>query len=282
MTRLARDVGRKARSPDVWPERLIFDFRSLKFIRPAGVVFLHNIIRWLQAKDCRVVFRGHTEDAAPLRYLHNALFFRLHLKESSSPGAESRPTTQPLIEVKHKNSHAWIRLRLIPWISDQANVNIASLYGLQSAMGEIFNNISDHSRHDIGSVFGQHFPYEHTISLAISDMGFGIPRNVRKVRPELSDCSAIAEAVKAGFTTKSTTRNVGMGLDNLLRSVVVGLNGYVTIYSGRGMVKFGLLRGAVQQYPTANVGFCPGTTIEIGIDTRTIPHLSDEEEELEW
>jgi hypothetical protein len=72
MTRLARDVGRKARSPGIWPERIIFDFRSLKFIRPAGVVFIHNIniLRWLQAKDCRVVFRGHTENAAPLRYLH--------------------------------------------------------------------------------------------------------------------------------------------------------------------------------------------------------------------
>jgi hypothetical protein len=283
MTQLASDVARKKPGPGVWPDRIVFDFQKLKFIRPAGVVFLHNIIRWLEAKECGTAFRGYKADTAPLKYLHDALFFELHLEGKVSSGASRRATTQPLVEVSHKNSHAWIKLNLIPWISTQANVNIASLYGLQSSMAEIFNNILDHSRHDIGSVFGQYFPSEQVIILAISDMGLGIPVNVRKIKPELSDSAAIIQAVKEGFTTRSVPTNAGMGLDQLMRSVVVSLNGHVTIYSGKGMVRFDPRRGAVQPHPTANVGFCQGTTIEIGIDTRAIPYLSDkEEEELEW
>ncbi|MGP8192987.1 MAG: hypothetical protein ACLQLT_10195 [Methylovirgula sp.] len=282
MTQLARDVARKASAPNVWPEHIIFDFQRVRFIRPVGVVVLHNIIRWLQAKNCAVAFRGHTGGSAPLRYLHDSLFFKMHLDGIVVAEDSCRATTRPLIEVRHNNSHSWIRLTLIPWVAAQAKVNIASLYGLQSSMTEIFNNILDHSRYDIGSVFGQHFPSEHLITIAVSDMGLGIPVNVRTVKPELSDCDAIIEAVKEGFTTRSIETNAGMGLDQLMRSVVMTLQGRVTIYSGKGIVSFTPLRGEVDSRPFGNVGFCPGTTIEIGIDTRTIPYLSEEEEDLQW
>jgi hypothetical protein len=63
-----------------WPERVTFDFSRLTFIRPAGVVFLRNIIRWLCAKGCKVFFRGHHGESEPIKYLRDAQFFRLHLE----------------------------------------------------------------------------------------------------------------------------------------------------------------------------------------------------------
>jgi hypothetical protein len=263
-------------------QRIVFDFQTLQFIRPAGVVFLHNIIRWLQAKKCEVRFQSQDGNSPSLRYLHDSLFFKLHLEGAVPASEPSRATTRPLIEVKHHNSHAWIDLTLIPWVSDQAKVNKASLYGLQSSMSEIFNNILDHSRYDIGSVFGQHFPAEHSITVAVSDMGLGIPATVRTVKSELSDCGAIIEAVKEGFTSRSIATNAGLGLAQLLRSVVTGLGGSVTIYSGRGIVSFFRRRGMVTTYPVTHVGFCPGTTIEIRVDTQSIPYMSEQEEEVQW
>jgi hypothetical protein len=53
---------------------------------------------------------------------------------------------------------------------------------LQSSMAEIFNNISEHSRYDIGSVFGQYFPNENAIIIAVSDMGLGISCKCKKAR----------------------------------------------------------------------------------------------------
>jgi hypothetical protein len=265
-----------------WPERVTFDFSKLSFIRPAGVVFLRNIVNWLHAKECKVFFRGHNGETAPLKYLRDAQFFRLHLEGAYEEAGACRPTTRPLIDVKYERSQSWIRLTLIPWVADQAGVSTASLYGLQSSMAEIFNNISEHSRHDIGSVFGQYFPNENAIIIAVSDMGLGIPANVRKLRSELSDPAAIIQAVKQGFTTKSVATNTGMGLDQLLRSVVSGLGGTVTIYSGAGIVTFEPRSGAIGHRGARGVGLCPGTTIEIGLDPRRIPNKPANEEDIEW
>jgi len=113
-------------------------------------------------------------------------------------------------------------------------------------------------------------------------MGLGIPTNVRMVRPELSDPESIMEAVKEGFTTKSVANNTGMGLDQLLRSVVLGLGGSVTIYSGKGIVKFSLSEGGIIPRCLPDVGFCPGTTIEVKIDPRLVPDRPDSEEDLLW
>jgi hypothetical protein len=86
---MVADVVRKKPAPGIWPERIVFDFQNLKFIQPTGVVFLHNIIRWLQAKKCSVAFRGHNADSAPLKYLRDALFFELHLEGRVSSSAPS-------------------------------------------------------------------------------------------------------------------------------------------------------------------------------------------------
>jgi hypothetical protein len=260
-----------------WPERVTFDFSRLTFIRPAGVVFLRNIIRWLCAKGCKVFFRGHHGESEPIKYLRDAQFFRLHLEGEYEEEGACRPTTRPLIDVKYERSQSWIRLTLIPWVAGQARVSTASLYGLQSSMAEIFNNISEHARHDIGSVFGQYFPNENVIIIAVSDMGLGIPANVKKLRSELSDPNAIIEAVKQGFTTKSVATNT-----QLLRSVVSELGGKVTIYSGAGIVTFEPKSGGIGHRGTGGVGLCPGTTIEIRLDPRCIPVQPANEEDIEW
>ena len=155
----------------VWPAGLVFDFSRLRFIRPAGVVFLHNLIGWLHVKGTKVFFRGHTTNSASLRYLADFAVFSLHLGDQCEQQGERRVTTCPLIDMKYERSLGWTRLNLLPWVASRANVPMASLYGLQSSMAEIFTNIQNHSRFDIGSIFGQHFPSENSIVIAVSDMG---------------------------------------------------------------------------------------------------------------
>jgi hypothetical protein len=281
MTILASHVAAKV-IDRVWPAGLVFDFSRLRFIRPAGVVFLHNLIGWLHAKSTKVFFRGHTANSESLRYLADSQFFRLHLGDHCKQQGTQRVTTCPLIDVKYEKSLGWTRLNLLPWVASRANVPMASLYGLQSSMAEIFTNIQNHSRFEIGSIFGQHFPSENSIVIAVSDMGLGIPTNVRKVENIPSDSDAIVAAVQKGFTSKSVETNSGMGLDQLLRSVVVELGGKVTIYSGAGMVAFTPKKGSIVTEQYRKIGFCPGTTIEINLDTRVIPNLPDSEDELQW
>jgi hypothetical protein len=281
MTYLAREVAKNVRDKG-WPSDVTFNFSTLQFIRPTGVVFLHNLIRWLHEKDCRVHFDGHTGTSAALRYLSDAQFFLSHPGAQYEQTGIRRPTTCPLIDVKYERSQAWIRQTFIPWVTSQAYVAEASLYGLQSSMAEIFNNIQDHSRYDIGSIFGQYFPNERSIKIAVSDMGIGIPNTVRRKSPQLTDPSAIVEAVKVGFTTKSVPTNSGMGLDQLLRAVVMELGGVVTIYSGVGIVSFARQNGVISPTEFPDVGFCPGTTIEIDLDPGAIPGRPADEEDIQW
>ncbi len=71
-------------------------------------------------------------------------------------------------------------------------------------------------------------------------------------------------------------------MDYLLSVVVLRNKGKVTIYSGRSVVQFDAPNGAVRPTASDNVGFSPGTTIDIEIRTDTIEELPEEREELQW
>jgi anti-sigma regulatory factor (Ser/Thr protein kinase) len=170
---------------------------------------------------------------------------------------------------------------LLPWLASQLGISEASLHRFKNCAAELFNNIKDHTQFDIGSIFVQHFPNEKSVTIAMSDFGIGIPARVREKR-QLPDAAAIIEAVKEGFTTKSSPRNKGIGLDYLLKTVVLGNGGRVTVYSGRGIVRFDRVGTEIRPFAFQRVGFCPGTTFELRLRTNAIEVLPDEREELQW
>lgn len=121
------------------------------------------------------------------------------------------------------------------------------------------------------------------MDVSIADFGLGIPAKVRETVKDLSDPQAVIQAVQEGFTSKSTPGNAGLGLDSLLKTVVGSGIGEVTIYSLHAIVRFRSgTNGQISPFPVENVGFCPGTTIEIKLRTDLIEQLPDEREELEW
>ncbi len=280
LSQVASEVGGHAKHG--WPPELVFDFSKLGFVRPAGVVFLSNLVYWLAEKRTRVKFIKADGDSDALRFLDDSLFFEQHCGEKVRSAAAPRGTTRPLVQVAHKDSHDWLQTNLVPWLAGRLSITEASLYSLKACISELFNNIQDHTRYDIGSIFVQHFPRENRVQTAISDFGRGIPRNVRTKVADLTDAQAIIKAVEEGFTTKSTPANQGIGLDYLLKTVVQGNGGQVTIYSGTGIVQFRRSGSAVQPRTLPNVGFCPGTTIDITLRTDAIVILPQEREELEW
>jgi signal transduction histidine kinase len=170
----------------------------------------------------------------------------------------------------------------VPWLAGRLEISEASIYGFKVCISELFNNIKDHTQLDIGSIFVQHFPTERDVMISVSDFGVGIPDNVRKTLPNLSDAQAIIHAVEEGFTTKSTPGNKGVGLDYLLQTVVAHNGGKVTIYSGDSIVRFARFRNGILSIPSTGVGFCPGTTIDLSLRTGTIENLPEESEDLKW
>ncbi|SRR6266851_14842 len=280
LSKVAEEVAGHAANG--WPEQVVFDFAGLNFVRPAGVVFLSNMIQWLHEKNTRVALTNIGSGRPPIDFLDDALFFEQHCGQKLRAHASPRATTRPLLKIAHERSHAWLQQDLLPWLTARLDISEPSLYKFKNCVAELFNNIQDHTRYDIGTVFAQHFPQENKVYISISDFGLGIPAKVRERIPALADGPAIIKAVEEGFTTKSTPTNQGIGLDYLLKAVVGGNGGTVTFYSSQSIMRFELVNGRITPRPLPNVGFCPGTTIDIVLRTDTIERLPEGPEDLVW
>ncbi|HMO30410.1 ATP-binding protein [Enterovirga sp.] len=261
------------------PRRVNIDFRNLGFIEPAGVTFLSNFVWWAHHRGIEAFFRNHAPDREAIRFLDDSLFFEQHLNKKLNQYAAPRITTKPLQRVGVASSHDWIRVNLVPWLASRTGLSEASFYMIQVCVSELFNNILDHSTKNNGSIFMQHFPRLDKISISVADFGVGIPDSVRKIQPEISSNDAILRAVEEGFTSQTTPRNRGVGLHYLLKTVVEGNGGTVSIYSFDGSVCFSPSR-VVPGFTVG--GFCPGTTIDISLRTDTIVSIEDKPEDLEW
>ena len=256
LSKVALDVV--AHSREEFPRKLIFDLGQLDFIRPAGVVFLSNLINWLKENGTEADFANCDINREAIKYLDDLLFFEQHAGSRLSKNAAPRDTTRPLFTIAQKDSHAWLQANFVPWLATRLNITEASLYALKVCVSELFNNIQDHTRFDIGSIFIQHFPRERTIIISVSDFGLGIPAKVREKISGISDGEAILQAVQDGFTTKSKPANKGAGLDYLLNVVTLQNGGKVTIYSGDSIVAFESAAGVIRPTVLDNVGFSPG------------------------
>jgi hypothetical protein len=283
LSKVAADVV--SNSPNGRPSELTcvkFDFSKLSFIRPSGVVFFSNLLWWLHHCGAKVEFSGIGVQSAALSFLDDSLFFEQHCGRKLRDASAPRETTRPLVRIAHAESHAWLESNLVPWLAARLGISQASIYAFKACVSELFNNIQDHTQFDIGSIFVQHFPKKHDVTLALSDFGAGIPYKVREQIPNLTDTEAIMHSVREGFTTKSRPGNKGIGLDYLLQTVVARNGGQVTIYSGSSIVRFDCTRNGIQAIPFATAGFCPGTTIDLSLRTNAIEILPEESEDLQW
>lgn len=267
---------------------LEIDFEKIGFVEPGGIVALHNMIEWLSSKKVKVSFTYPIENKGikdPLKYLDDSNFFRRHLGKTIYPNSSVRSTTMSLQDVTYSQSHAWLKHKFIPWLAQQLDVKNSTLANIEMCLGEIFNNINDHSMEEIGCIYAQYYPNKHLLTFCIADFGVGIPHNIRKLHPELGDADALELAIKEGFTTKTTPRNLGAGLYTLIRNVVLNLKGSVHINSGYGLLNVFANRNDMVIKSHEAFGFYPGTFLEFNIDTKVVREEdkdNDEEEEFLW
>lgn len=262
-------------------EEVIIDLRYLRFITPAGVVILANTLEWIRSNGGSFSFKlpqanPRIENEA-VRYLDDSGFFEQYLGAKLSPCSRLRPTTVPLSLVSYELSYQWLQVRLIDWLSARLAMNRESLGILDLCFGEVFNNIRDHSGENVGCVAAQHFPSQNLVHIAVSDFGVGIPTRVREKLPELADSAAVLKSIEQGFTTESTPRNRGAGLDTLANQVAQENGGNLVILSGHAVLS--AQRGPEQPAVSAReaqVSY-PGTLIDARLRTDTIEPLDPED-----
>lgn len=262
--------------------KVAFDFHRLNFIDPIGVTVLSNVIEYLRSKGVSWELRNYSSSSASVQYLDDSGFFEYYLGHKLRANAALRRSTLPLKLLPHQRSHSWLESSFTPWMRSCADVsedgdNFATI---KVCLTEIFNNTRDHSGLEICSVYGQYFPQEKCVVLAISDFGVGIPTNVKRKADFKSDSEAILTAMREGFTTQSSPRNRGAGLDVLIKNVVRNNGGAVYIRSLHGAINTfktagGFVRSAVDS--AACDAFYPGTLIEVKIYTELLEKVEEKE-----
>lgn len=269
---------------DVRCERIQFDFSSLTWIEPAGIVVLSNLFEFLIKSGVRVQLKNHKRNVEVIRYLDDSLFFERYIGQKVFSNSSVRETTVPLLLVKKERVFEFLDAKLIPWISGRVNLAAPSLSTIRMCLEEIFLNIDHHSEVKIGCSFAQHYPQKNRIDIVVSDFGVGIPTVVRRKVAGLDDKDAIWKACQEGFSTQSNVRNRGAGIPNLMRYVTRNNRGTVLIASGRGAVSAVAYDGNTKLTTRSAAGFYPGTFVQIILRTDTLEQMAEdvELEEFSW
>jgi len=264
------------------PDTLIFDLARVGFVEPSGVVMLHNLTRYLHSMGCKVFYRNYNEPRPGLLFLDGAGFFEDVIRTKAFEGTRRKATTLSLREIRTIDAHGWVSSDFLPWLANCSSRSEAALGHFGFCISEIFNNIRDHSDHQVGSIFAQWYPNIDTLKLAVGDFGRGIPATVATVEPELAGATAIERAFDPKFTSQSTPKNRGAGLDFMRKNVCQSLNGTMTVYSGGAAVLARAGGQIVHLNPIYGNSGYTGTLFEIVLPTHRIPEANPEEEEMRW
>lgn len=257
-----------------------FDFSTLDFIEPPGVVILSNIIEWLRNRGVSGKILNCDIERSAVHYLDDVGFFRYYCGNSLSTLAHIRNTTYPFSILQCDQSFQEIDGHLFPWMASALGVPETTLSEIKTSIRELFNNIADHSTEHIGCMHVQIYPNRHQISFAISDFGIGIPREVRTVVPSANDYEALAWATKEGNSSKSGGHNMGAGLSYLIDNVVHNNRGSIEIHSGYAFIKFN--PSAENGVGNMTQSLYPGTLVSIILQSDNLNSEVDEANESPW
>ncbi|WP_288551733.1 ATP-binding protein [uncultured Enterococcus sp.] len=266
----------------------IIDLTRLEFIDTGGVACLYNICMWLtEAASVVATFKISNinttyKNKEAMRYLEDCGFFSHFFDEEHIFGLGNlRSTTLPIKLLKVSDSYQWNQLTLKSWLQNCTKRN-AEFSNIQVGIEEIFNNIEDHSSKNIGCVFGQFFPRrkDNQICITISDFGRGIPTVMRETFGNHNDLHLLLKALEEGVSTKSTPRNRGAGLPNIMRSLTTARVGTVHILSNHAKV---IIEDGKISKVFSLQNYYPGTFFEVSINVDNDKlYEGEEEEEFEW
>lgn len=118
------------------------------------------------------------------------------------------------------------------------------------------------------------------ITISISDFGIGIPTSLKQIDNTKNDAELLTMACQEGISTRSTPRNRGAGLTNIITSLTNSGIGTIHIKSNYGIIE---IENKNLSKVEVSKSFYPGTlfSIDLLIDNDELYDF-DEEEEFEW
>jgi len=260
----------------VTPGKLLtIDFKKMKNIKPYHITPLACVIHEYLQNGYKIRLINQSE-----RVKHYMDSFNFNQFCEKDIDANNFPTpkyadTFPLWRIEQNASS--IYPNKVQTYFEQNQFNGKDLFELGNSLGELMNNIFDHSNCKIpGFTFTQYDKKKELIT-SVCDFGVGIPNKINKYLKEngleaLSPIECINKAIENKFSTKSTPRNKGLGLNTVLSSVAE-LKGKTLIVSGKAL--YVNLPNGEQKTEELQMSF-PGCLIVIYLNTDNL-RLKEEE-----
>lgn len=165
---------------------------------------------------------------------------------------------------------------------EQNYIQDKDLFPLATALSELFMNIFDHSKSSVsGFCLTQYYPHSGKIKFSVCDFGIGIPTSINRYfnennLPIKSDLECLVKAFELSFTTRSTPRNRGFGLDTI-NSIIEGNKGVLRLVSNRGCIEMSEQPKSFQPRESFN-----GTHFEIVLNVENLTAKSTETEDFDF
>lgn len=265
-------------SADEGLNSLIVDFNNINFVDTDCLVTLACIIEMYSLKGYEIIFPEDIQaPESVIQHLNNIRF-----QEYWKPNYDRTRFTESF---NNTSFGLWkISESMIYNYTGEARKYIERILGdnkdllsIAAIMQEILNNIFDHSKSPIdGYIISQFYPTTKKLCFSVCDFGVGIPNAVRQNRMylESTDSEILNKSLEQGFTTQSTPRNRGFGLNNLLE-LTEDSNGVLYITSNNGsVIKRALLDPLLRE---TSYNF-QGTLIKVEVDLNTFDEKDEQED----
>mgnify|MGYP002774930015 CR=1 len=224
-------------------------------IMPLHLVTLANLIQYLFDQGNKVYIDPNTN-----RVVYEYVYNELKFSEYWSKGKNHVDATPNIFNL-------W---RLVDSEKDAFANNVEAYFKrnyfrdrdlsvITVVMTEAFYNVFDHANAGQNAFsFIKYDKDKEILYAAISDFGVGIAKSVRNFQKSIiDDKEALKLAIRDNFTVRSTERNHGFGLSNILAG-----SDTARIFSGKGLV---VKTGAGVKVIATSFGF-PGTLIYFEVD----------------
>lgn len=123
-------------------------------------------------------------------------------------------------------------------ISRQLNLTSNIIIGLKYMLGEMIDNITEHSYSERGYIFAQAYPTKRYLDICIADNGITLLGSYQRSNDKeiASDLEAM-QAANRGISTKNlpNAENRGYGIITSRKMLVDGLNGQYIMISGNAI-----------------------------------------------
>lgn len=259
-------------------DEVILDFSKAKMLNPFFLGGLVGVIKRLQDQGKKFIL-SHGANHSIGSYLNTIRF-----PETFSPvdGKEkdylvalenySHKTYIPIISFKTgpSNTITVVRENVLSAVSqllkNQLKFSERERMPLAYFLGELTDNINEHSNATEGYVFAQYYPNSNYLDLCICDTGQGILQsylNNPKFNPQ-TETDAIQLAL-SGISTKDRPEARGFGITTTRNMLVNGLRGKLFLWSGNTTFLQAVNKEAIVNID-AN-GYFQGTFIALRLPT---------------